>query len=1450
MDLHSLARRGLALGIAAAVVVLGAPTAHAAAFGSPAVVYTAGGISSGGVYYAKSGSTLTLTVNTDDKARCVHVAGLAKQTSTVARTVWTFAVPAPTASDGVRSSAVTIGESSNVNTCTMRTAQTTASYVLDNTGPAAVASLAPTPNAAGWNRATVAVSWTANDGTGVGGGSVTGGTSVAADTAGQTVSGTATDALGNVGPPSSVVVKRDTAIPLISGNRVPAANGFGWNNTDVTVSFTCSDGLSLIKSCLADGTAGASKTLTGGGGNQSVGGTATDNADNTATASVGGVNIDKAAPTISASATPYVPGTWTNQDVTVSFSCADALSGVDTCSAPVVLQGEGADQSAGGTAKDKAGNTTGTTLSDVDIDRTAPTTGATAPQTAWNNTDVTVALTAADALSGVRATHYTVNGGPTQTGASLPLSAEGSYLVSYWSVDNAGNTESAKTVTVNIDKTPPSISHSLSPAANANGWHNGAVAVTFTCGDTGGSGVASCGPDRTVDTEGKDQDASGTVVDTAGNSATDPATVSIDTTKPVVTPSVSGSANEHGWHNQDVTVSFECVDALSGVDSCTTPITLGERAGQSATGTGTDAAGNTGSATVSGVNVDKTPPTLTGSPSATGWSAGDVTVTWTCTDTGSGVLAAPVPTTVGGEGADLSASTTCTDKAGNAAVATVSGIGIDRAAPNSAATVTAPFAGGWHADTAEVTLTAADALSGVAATYYRVDDGSSQLYTGPFAFTSGGKHVIDFWSVDTAGNLEDTAGNSIGVWIDNAVPTISGSRTPANAHGWNNAPVTVSFACADSQSGVAGCTDPVELTAEGADQSVGGTAVDGVDKTATTAVGGIGIDLTAPTLTPTATEGWHNSDVTVGWTAADGLSGIDPATQPADSVITGEGRDLGAGPVTVKDKAGNESAPTSVTGVTIDRTGPAITGGPITAPNAAGWYRDEVVVDFACADPTLADGTAGSGVATCPTSKVLKTDAANQSVTSDPATDVAGNTTTGKTVGGISIDGTAPATTSNNQCTKTNGWCTGSTANVVLTAADALSGVKEIHYRVDGGAEQVTAGASKTVSVPLDGSGAGTVAYWAVDHAGNAEPANAVALKWDNIAPAVTHTVSPAPNADDWNNSDTTVHFIARDDDSGSGLEAGSVTPDVVVSVDTPGQVVTGSARDTAGNVGTDSVTVKLDKTKPVITASIVGGSQPWHTQAVTVHFTCSDAGSGIPATACPDDVTLGDGANQSVSRTVADRAGNSATATLTGVNVDQEAPVIVSTSVADGAVYRDSAPAPTCAATDAVSGVESCTVVVTLVDAGTYAFTATAKDNAGNATTLSGRYRVHLYRFGGFLQPINDPSILAGSATSIFKTGSTVPVKFQLRNTAGAFVQAPAAPQWLAPVKGSLTTASVNEIATSDPAGTEGAFRWDATAQQYIYNWQTKGLTANHTYRLSVRLDDGQVLSVVVGLK
>src|SRR5207249_524012 len=117
----------------------------------------------------------------------------------------------------------------------------------------------------------------------------------------------------------------------------------------------------------------------------------------------------------------------------------------------------------------------------------------------------------------------------------------------------------------------------------------------------------------------------------------------------------------NGWYNADVTVSFGCADSLSGVMGCPASQTLAEGATQSASGTATDAAGNSANASVIGINIDKTAPTLSGatttSPNANGWYSADVTVHWTCGDALSGIDGAcPADSTIIGEGDNLSAS--------------------------------------------------------------------------------------------------------------------------------------------------------------------------------------------------------------------------------------------------------------------------------------------------------------------------------------------------------------------------------------------------------------------------------------------------------------------------------------------------------------------------------------------------------------------------------------------------------------------------------------------------------------------------------------------------------------------------------------------------------------------------------------------------------------------------
>src|SRR5439155_1120423 len=290
------------------------------------------------------------------------------------------------------------------------------------------------------------------------------------DAAGNKLGGTG---IGN-GNFTGQVFTIDKTAPTISGAATTSPNAAGWyDGGSVTVHFTCADALSGIASCPPD------VTLSAEGANQSVTGTATDNAGNSASATVSGINIDKTGPAISGSRSPAANANgWNNSDVTASFLCSDVLSGIASCTSPITLSAAGAAQSATGTATDKAGNSTSTTVSGINIDKTAPTiSGAarTSPNAAgwYDGGSVTVHFTCADALSGI---------------ASCPpdvtLSAEGAnQSVTGTATDNAGNSASATVSGINIDKTGPAISGSRSPAANANGWNNSDVTASFLCSD-------------------------------------------------------------------------------------------------------------------------------------------------------------------------------------------------------------------------------------------------------------------------------------------------------------------------------------------------------------------------------------------------------------------------------------------------------------------------------------------------------------------------------------------------------------------------------------------------------------------------------------------------------------------------------------------------------------------------------------------------------------------------------------------------------------------------------------------------------------------------------------------------------------------------------------------------------------------------------------------------------
>ncbi len=136
------------------------------------------------------------------------------------------------------------------------------------------------------------------------------------------------------------------------------------------------------------------------------------------------------------------------------------------------------------------------------------------------------------------------------------------------------------------------------------------------------------------------------------------------------------------------------------------------------TGSCTDAAGNSADASFT-VKYDSTPPGIAFEgrtvPNGNGWNDTPVTLTWDCTDGGSGAVAATLSHTLVSDGAGQSSTGTCTDLAGNSVSDTQNGIDIDTTGPVvTPHPSTAADPNGWHAAPFTVTWDGSDAGSGIA----------------------------------------------------------------------------------------------------------------------------------------------------------------------------------------------------------------------------------------------------------------------------------------------------------------------------------------------------------------------------------------------------------------------------------------------------------------------------------------------------------------------------------------------------------------------------------------------------------------------------------------------------------------------------------------------------------------------------------------------------------------
>jgi hypothetical protein len=696
--------------------------------------------------------------------------------------------------------------------------------------------------------------------------------------------------------------------PVITGT---LGNG-GWYVTNVTVNWTVNDPESVI---LSSSGCNATTLTADTPGTRLTCAASSDGGEASASKTI---KLDKTAPAVSAapSRAPDANG-WYNRSLTVSFSGSDATSGLASCSEPRSYAGpDSGSTSVAGSCVDAAGNQRSLAFA-LQYDATAPTvTGASAARApdanGWYNHALVVSFAGSDATSGVEACSAPTYSGPDSGTASISGSCR----------DRAGNTSALGSFTFKYDATAPGVTTIPSRGADANGWHNRPLTVSFL-GSDATSGVESCSSPQTY--SGPDSvgaAVAGSCGDRAGNSRQASFAVKYDATAPTVTGASAARASDaNGWYNHPLVVSFAGSDATSGIEACGTPSYGGpDSATVSVSGSCRDRAGNTSGAGSFNLKYDATAPDVVATPSrapnANGWYNSPLTVSFSASDATSGVETCSAPQAYDGpDAASASVVGSCRDRAGNTRARPFT-LAYDATAPtmSGATPARAPDANGWYNRPLTVAFTGSDATSGI-------ESCSTPTYDGPDAAIAS-----------LSGSCRDRAGNTSGsgsfaLKYDATAPEVTEPvpSRPPDRGGWYNRPVSFAFQGRDATSGIGSCgatsydgpdTATARMTASCADQAgnTGSTTFP------------LQYDATGPTVSASPSRapdaiGWYNRPLTVAFAGSDTVSGVEACSAPQ----TYDGPDSAAVALSGScvDRAGNTS-PVSSFAVKYDSTPPSL----------------------------------------------------------------------------------------------------------------------------------------------------------------------------------------------------------------------------------------------------------------------------------------------------------------------------------------------------------------------------------------------------------------------------------------------------------------------------------------------------------------------------------------------
>lgn len=722
-----------------------------------------------------------------------------------------------------------------------------------------------------------------------------------------------------------------------------------------------------------------------------------------------------------------------------------------------------------------------------------------------------------------------------------PVSLEGNdgeYIVEYDSTDVAGNVEPTNSQTFYLDSMPP-----ISSDDSDGEWCNKDVTVTVIAQDpsapdgTSGSGVQGIvyggtqegavlgGRAQITYTEEGTHDLNYFAVDNVGNvenlkEKNPVAPIKIDKTPPEISGVPTEDPNENDWYNKDVAVHFDANDQenLSGLKSVTPDVVVStEGVSQEVAGNAEDNAGNTANSVVSGINIDKTPPSseITSIEegeyyNAESWERVGGGVIGTARDNLSGVAGVEVEI-VGRETGDAQLEdygefqtgweyllgfaedgsddrryiilSHATDLAGNTEATDEVFFTYDTTPPITSAEVSGKEGlNGWYQSNVEVALSATDNLSPVVKTEYQLDPGSEGAWVEgtTVEVTGDGEHQLFYRSQDAAGNIGDLVSYpGSPVKIDTVRPT----SVKAQDVGTWSATRQLTFTWPQSFDETSG-VDHYELW----------ISTETNERNAIEGLNGIDVGNTF-SYTLTKEQGDLLSEDTTyfakvkvydraGWVSrtnqynySDGIK-IDVTPPRVDKFY-------------LADQSSADQRFTNSTGVKL------FIEDWDNASGVSGWYISEddnspITSGFTDPRPEIFALSDGDGL------KLL----------SVWVRDLAGNISEAGSVS-IVLDTVAPVTSvSLSGLSGLNGWYI-SPVRISFEGADATSGVSGTFYRILGSLGSDPEAYSGTIELS---DGTYEVEFWSVDRSGNEEEHHIAPLKVDTTAPA-----APASSAADGN---------------------------------------------------------------------------------------------------------------------------------------------------------------------------------------------------------------------------------------------------------------------------------------------------------------------------------------------